>query len=268
MVNNRNNPEVLRIYIFYLMARENDLETVLEKFDDLIQSLKQNEGKNADLFYSMSKLFARYCGRRPEILHKTRQMLETCIMLQPENVDFHCEIGHQQTMLADYNSAYATFQACSSFDETNHSPLYGMIFCRVKQDQFDDAAQQLEFLAEMAESENMSKTSQHHFLEALIEWRLSGNKNEAIKLLDQALNGHIQMTKTATSNIDFYIKLNADFLMQLAQEYLVHCGTKPKVSSAGPPKHLIKAIKLLENVTKQNAALIEARVLLGKARWL
>ena len=46
--------------------------------------------------------------------------------------------------------------------------------------------------------------------------------------------------------------------MQLAQEYLLHCGVKPKITSAGPPKHLIKAIKLLENVTKQNSALSEA----------
>lgn len=35
-----------------------------------------------------------------------------------------------------------------------------------------------------------------------------------------------------------------------------------------PPKHLIKAIKLLENVTKQNQGLAEAQVLLAKARWL
>jgi Tfp pilus assembly protein PilF len=56
--------------------------------------------------------------------------------------------------------------------------------------------------------------------------------------------------------------------MQLAQEYLVHCGTKPKITSAGPPKHLIKAIKLLENVTKQNAAITQAQVMLAKARWL
>ena len=70
-------------------------------------------------------------------------------------------------------------------------------------------------------------------------------------MLDTSLNLHIQQTKTATTNLDFYIKLNADFLMELAQEYLVHCGAKPKVTSAGPPKHLVKAIKLLENVTKQ-----------------
>lgn len=87
-------------------------------------------------------------------------------------------------------------------------------------------------------------------MEALVEWRKKGNKTEAIKLLDNCLNLHIAQTKTATSNIDFYIRLNADFLMQMAQEYLLHCGVKPKVSSAGAPKHLVKAIKLLENVTK------------------
>jgi hypothetical protein len=27
--------------------------------------------------------------------------------------------------------------------------------------------------------------------------------------------------------MDFYIKLNADFLMELAKEYLAHCGAKP-----------------------------------------
>jgi hypothetical protein len=27
--------------------------------------------------------------------------------------------------------------------------------------------------------------------------------------------------------MDFYIKLNADYLMELAKEYLVHCGSKP-----------------------------------------
>jgi tetratricopeptide repeat protein 21B len=102
----------------------------------------------------------------------------------------------------------------------------------------------------------------------MLEWRVKGNKPGAITLLDNALNLHIQQTKQSASNLDFYVKLNADFLMQLAQEYLVHCGSKPKISSGGSPKHLIKAIKLLENVTKQNSAITQAQVLLAKARWL
>ena len=89
-----------------------------------------------------------------------------------------------------------------------------------------------------------------------------------MKLLDQALNLHITQTKTHTSNIDFYIRLSADFLLQLAQEYLVHCGSKPISASQQPPKHLIKATKLLENVTKQNQGLTEAQVLLAKSKWL
>jgi hypothetical protein len=68
--------------------------------------------------------------------------------------------------------------------------------------------------------------------------------------------------------MDFYIKLSADFLLQLAQQYLVHCGNKPLGANLGVPKHLTRASKLLENVTKQNQGLTEAQVLLAKAMWL
>ena len=159
-------------------------------------------------------------------------------------------------MVADYAGAYSAYQQAANLDENYLQPLYGMIYCHLKQEKFDEASQQLEFLTEVSNSEG--KSSDHAFLEAQIEWRLKGNKTEAIRLLDTALNLHIQQTKTAINNLDFYIKLNADFLMELAQEYLVHCGSKPKITSAGPPKHLVKAIKLLENVTKQNAALTQA----------
>lgn len=46
--------------------------------------------------------------------------------------------------------------------------------------------------------------------------------------------------------------------MELAQEYLVHCGSKPIPANQAAPKYLIKAIKLLENVTKQNCGLTDA----------
>jgi hypothetical protein len=62
----------------------------------------------------------------------------------------------------------------------------------------------------------MGKTAEHVYLEAIIEWRKRGNRDQAIKLLDQALNLHISSTKSASGNLEFYIKLNADFLMELA----------------------------------------------------
>lgn len=91
----KNNVEALRIYIFNLMTRENNLGFVMEKLSELLQSMKLNEAKNAELYYNISRLFARYCGREQTILKRTLQILETSIMLQPENAAYHAEIGHQ-----------------------------------------------------------------------------------------------------------------------------------------------------------------------------
>jgi tetratricopeptide repeat protein 21B len=139
LVKDRQNVEALRIYSFYLLTRENDIEYVQEKLDELINAMKFNEPRNADLFFNMSKLFARYCGRRDVILERTLKMLDEAILLMPESADYHSEIAHQKCMLGEYTSAYQIYQKASSYDETNQTPLYGMIYCKIKQDQLEDA---------------------------------------------------------------------------------------------------------------------------------
>jgi Tfp pilus assembly protein PilF len=57
-------------------------------------------------------------------------------------------------------------------------------------------------------------------------------------------------------------------MLELAKEYLTHCGSKPIANISQPPKYLIKAVKLLENVTKQNCGMTDAQMLLAKAKWL
>jgi tetratricopeptide repeat protein 21B len=173
-VKDRQNVEGLRIYSFYLLTRENDLDYVQEKLDELISAMKYSEQNNADLFYNMAKLFSRYCGRRESILKKTLEMLNEAVMLQPENADYHSEIAHQKCMLGEYNEAYNIYQKASTYDETNQAPLYGMIYCKIQQDQLEDAGQQLEFLIEISDSK--TKTSDHAYLEAIICWRHKQNK--------------------------------------------------------------------------------------------
>ena len=83
----------MRIYVFIQMTRENDEEHLLSKLDELAASLRQNEGKNADMFYNISRLFARYSSRRECILKKTLQLMEFAIMLQPDNAQYLTEIA-------------------------------------------------------------------------------------------------------------------------------------------------------------------------------
>jgi len=47
------------------------MELIVEKLDELMLALQKNEDRNADLYYNISRLFARYCGRREVILNKT-----------------------------------------------------------------------------------------------------------------------------------------------------------------------------------------------------
>ena len=67
----RQNVEALRIYIFYLLSRESDLDLVVEKMDELFEAMRVQEPKNGDLYYNLSRLFSRFCGRKESILKKT-----------------------------------------------------------------------------------------------------------------------------------------------------------------------------------------------------
>jgi len=114
--------------------------------------MKFNEPRNSELFYNMARLFARYCGRREAVLEKTQKMLDEAIQLSPEDADYHSEIAFQKCMVNDFTEAYQIYQKASQLDETNQTPLYGMIYCKIKQDQLEDAEQQLEFLIEISEN--------------------------------------------------------------------------------------------------------------------
>ena len=190
--------EALRIYIFYLLSRETDLDLVIEKMSELMEAMRVQEPKNAELYYNLARLFSRFCGRKDIVLKKTMQMLDLAIGLQPENSAFHTEVGYQKQIQGDFAGAYTTYQKATTFDESNLTPLIGMIYCRVRQDHLDDAEQQLEFINEINEANTGGqgqKMSELVFIEALIEWRKRGNAEQAIKLLDQALNLHIAATK-------------------------------------------------------------------------
>jgi hypothetical protein len=88
-----NNVEAIRIFIFIIMARENDDDHVLSKMDELFQAMRTNEAKNSDMFYNISRLFSRYCGRKESVLKKTLQMLDYACTIQPDNAAYLTEIG-------------------------------------------------------------------------------------------------------------------------------------------------------------------------------
>ena len=70
------NIEALRIYAFYLLSREKDHDTLLEKLEELSTAFEQHESKNAEAYYSYSKLFARICARNTDVLKRSLEFIE------------------------------------------------------------------------------------------------------------------------------------------------------------------------------------------------
>ncbi len=98
----------------------------------------------------------------------------------------------------------------------------------------------------------------HLFLMALVEWKKHKNKDKSLAMLNKCLSLHVQSTKGVKAGFEFYVKLNPDFLLELAKEFVQHIGIKQLQQGDKVPPFLMKAIKLLENVTKQNSGFTEA----------
>jgi tetratricopeptide repeat protein 21B len=122
------NIEALRIYIYYLLSRENDHEALIEKFEELSSAFDEHESKNAEVFYNYSKLFARICGRNTDVLKKTHEFIQRACTLRPENCKYTAELAYQKCLLDDFNEGFSTYQKAASYDESNMEPLYGMIY--------------------------------------------------------------------------------------------------------------------------------------------
>jgi tetratricopeptide repeat protein 21B len=77
--------------------------------NDLMEAMRVQEPKNAELYYNLARLFSRFCGRKEVVLKKTMQMLDLAIGLQPENSAFHTEVGYEKQIQGDFNGAYTTY---------------------------------------------------------------------------------------------------------------------------------------------------------------
>lgn len=79
-------------------------------------------------------------------------MIDKCRKAEPLNADFAIEEGRQLVMMGRIDDAYRAFQEASSLDEAKLESIAGMIECKLLQDDFDDAENQIEFVNVMQQT--------------------------------------------------------------------------------------------------------------------
>lgn len=258
-----NNIEALRLNVLFLLSRESKCDAAGQKLQELVKALHLLEPRNHDLSLSCAQLFSRLAGRHKAILNITTAMVKRAADACPDQAKYLTELGYQQMLLGELTKAEQTFHEAVAKDETDVRALYGIIHCRVQEGNLDDAEEQLEFLSEIQVS--VGKSPDLAFLQSLLAWRKRRDVDGALQLLNETLTLHITAFKAAVG-YDFFIKLNADFMLDIAREYLQHTIGSPGGEVTKPGGYLSRGIQVLDTLTRFVPGLVPAQVLLAKAK--
>ncbi|XP_037379346.1 tetratricopeptide repeat protein 21B isoform X1 [Talpa occidentalis] len=266
LLQDNQNVEALRMLALYYLCREGDLEKASTTLENLGNALDIMEPQNAQLYFTMTIAFSRTCGRSQLILQKIQTLLERAFNLNPQQSEFATELGHQMILQGKVKEALKWFKTAMTLDETSVPALVGFIRCQLIDGQLQDADQQLEFLSEIQQS--LGKSAELSYLHAVLAMKKNKQQEEVINLLNDVLDTHFSQLEDLPLGIQYFEKLNPDFLLEIITEYLNFCPMQP--ASPGQPLSplLRRCTSILETVVRTVPGLLQAIFLIAKVKYL
>lgn len=260
--------EALRIMILLQLSREGHAREAAERIRELLEALKRVEPANPELFCEISRCTARVSDRDPEVLQCSLALIEHAIQLNPDSGAFRAERGYQRALLGEFAEAMESYKEALKLDESNEMALHGMIYCQIKLGQLEDASQQMEFLSVIQES--IGASASFAFLQALLSWEKDRDRPRHVKLLQQAMQIHMDRLKETiqgpdVSTHDTMSLLNPIFLVEVATEFLQ--GETPQ---SGSPNDSLsdavsKGMSILEKLVNKSPGFLRAQFVLAQA---
>ncbi|XP_029461519.1 tetratricopeptide repeat protein 21B isoform X2 [Rhinatrema bivittatum] len=261
-----HNVEALQMLALYYLCREGNIDEATTKLGDLIKALDQFEPQNAHLFYKMSLAFSRMCERNQLILQQTQTLVERAYGLAAHDAEIATEFGYQMILQGKVKDALKWYKAAITLDETSVSALTGIIRCQLIEGQLQDADQQLEFLAEIQQS--IGKSGELSYLRAVLAMKRHKRQEEVIHLLNDVLDTHFSSLQGLPLGVEYFERLNPDFLLEVIKEYLNFCPAQPP-SPGQPVSPLLRhCASVLETVVKTVPGLVLAVYLIAKVKYL
>ena len=218
------------------------------------------------LYIDIVKPISRIAGRKQVVLELCLAIVQEAKKISNNKAEVLMEVGENLRLLGDYKAAIQVFTEASQTDESNNQAVNKIVWCKIMQGQYTEAAQQMDFLLEI--EENSGRSAELSFIASMLKWRKDQDKKEALRLLEETLSLHIAASKQMSPSLEFYSRLNPDFLLEISREHLQYLGLKPLSKTAKAPAYLVRVTKLLETITKQIPGIIEGHLMLAKARYI
>ncbi|NXU76844.1 TT21B protein, partial [Oreotrochilus melanogaster] len=260
------NLEAIRMEALHYLCREGNISEASARLGDLIKALDKLEPRNSQLFYKMALAFSRTCGRNQLILQHTQTLVERASELAPDDAEFATELGYQMILQDKVKEALKWYKTAMALDGTSVSALAGIIRCQLIEGQLEDAEHQLEFLKGILQS--IGKPGELSFLYAVIAMKKHKNQEEVIALLNNVLDTHFTSLCGLPLGVEYFEKLNPDFLLEIVKEYLKFCPAQAATSGQSPTPLLKHCASVLETVVKTVPGLQQAVFLIAKVKYL
>uniref|UniRef100_A0AAY5KV66 Tetratricopeptide repeat domain 21B n=1 Tax=Esox lucius TaxID=8010 RepID=A0AAY5KV66_ESOLU len=262
----KNNLAALRMLALHSLCREGDIAEVItsqfskpEKHTALQPVVKSVQAVNPFYFLLVSKP----CGRNEKVIQQTHNMVDRAFSQAQGDSDLATELGYQLVLLGRIKEALKWYKTAMTLDETSVSALTGIIRCQLIEGRLEDAEQQLEFLTEIQQS--IGKSGELLYLRAVLGVKKRRPQDEVTNLLNDAVDTHFSALQGLPLGVDYFEKLNPDFLLEIVKEYIGLCP--PPAQGQPPAPQLQQCASVLETVVKIVPGLIQGVFLLAKVRF-
>jgi len=258
--------DALRVCALHAISQESNPQVAGQRLTELSAALDRHEPMNAPLYHGVARPFARLAGRNPALLALTLSLTDKACKAAPHKAEYAAEHAYQLMLLGDYGPALTKLKQASAMEDGADEVMPYLIRCQILSGDLLDAEMQLEFVKELQSTPNPQMALNN----ALVAWRRHGDADQAISHLDAALEAHMATVRTLRHNVEYFVHLNPDFLLEVGREYLRHCDSEPGARDEASPTSLLltKVTKLLHIVAKQVPGLLDGQMLLAKAHYL
>ncbi|XP_053120307.1 tetratricopeptide repeat protein 21B isoform X2 [Hemicordylus capensis] len=260
------NLEAIKMKAIHSLCREGNIPEASSKLADLNSALEKLEPHNPQLFRKTALVFSRTCGRNQTILQQTRSLVERAFTLASQDTDIATELGYQMILQGKIKEAVKWYKTAMALDETSVPALTGIIQCQLMEGKLEDVEQQLEFLNEIQQS--IGKSAELSYLRAMLAMKKHQRQEDVISLLNDVLDAHFSSLQGLPLGVEYFEKLNPDFLIEIIKEYLSFCPTQPAGPGQPPSPLLQPCASVLETVVKTVPGLLEAAYLVAKVKYL
>uniref|UniRef100_A0A673NGC3 Tetratricopeptide repeat protein 21B-like n=1 Tax=Sinocyclocheilus rhinocerous TaxID=307959 RepID=A0A673NGC3_9TELE len=254
----KNNLEALRMLALHSLCREGDQERT--RFDKLLFHKRNNAAERCEYLITLQ------CGRAEKVLQHTHRMVERAFAQASSDSELATEMGYQLVLLGRVKEAMKWYKTAMTLDESSVSALIGesIIRCQLMEGHIEDAEQQLEFLTEIQQS--IGKSGELLYLRALLAVKKHRPPDEATNLLNDTVDTHFSALQGLPLSVEYFEKLNPDFLLEIAKEYLALSPAKvfPPILDSESLQH---CASVLDTVVKVVPGLMQAVFLTAKVRF-